>query len=65
MINVINHPEIETFGGIFKGEKAVCITITDIDTGESLGLPIPLTDAIDLGQELIRLAYATKYKEEK
>ena len=63
MIDVINHPVIDTCGGIYKEEKAVCLTITDSDTNKTFALPIPIDVAIDLGNELIRLAYATKYKE--
>lgn len=62
-LNIVDHAQIETFGGIYKDKKSVCLTIVDVDQGVKIGLPIPINQAIDLGQELIRLGYATMYKE--
>lgn len=56
-MKVLFNVSIDTFGGILEdGTKAVCLRITDRDTDESYGLPIPIDMAKNLGQEIIRLA---------
>lgn len=56
-MKILFNVAIDTFGGIIEdGSKAVCLAITDKDTGEEYGLPIPKDIAKDLGQEIVRLS---------
>ena len=63
-MNIHYHVKVDTFGGIIEsGESAVCLVFTDVDTDISDCYPIDPDMAIDVANEIIRIANKLKEKE--